>query len=412
MSNFKDVASAKYKAAKQLWYKHKDTILPWYNLGREIVHAASTLPENPRIVDYVELGLLAKESYTDIFSGSKLESLMTSNGEVILFEGIIAKVIRDLIFQFAEGATVLGEEDDATAYILKMEDISIKWVEEKGICRYIACNPKDIKEVYKQISLLFRKKFPEGRVVVSANATTLIEEDKTEIGFVPLQKSNELKEYIEKFFSKDINRSILFYGPPGSGKSSLIKGIVSQMKTSTIKFSDLKNIELSLVLNIIHSFNPDCVIFEDIDHLDAADTDYILSRIEYLNSSVKLILASANDVAGLDSALIRPGRFDESVEVKYLEKEVLMKLIRSDNEANDEELYEIVKEFPVAYVKEVMKRIEALGREEALKGIGDVVTRVKNLAFDHYALERRDPVLDLPDWLQDDDDEEDFEECA
>lgn len=394
MSKLKEL----YYSAKQKWRQNQDKIMPWYNFGRDVITSATVIPEEPRIVDYIEFGFQVKDSYQDIFGGSKINGLKTKNGEKVMLNDQMAQIVRDLVFQYHDkGVTLIGEEEKVLVYVVKLNNAKLIWSEEDAKCSHVFVHPDEFEAAYVGIENLFKKKFPDGKVIISganSNKSSFLEEDKTQNTFIPFKRCMEFSQYINKYFAKNINRSILFYGPPGSGKTNLIKGIVWEMQARTLKFVDMHKLDITVVLDIIKCYNPDCIIFEDIDHLENNEIHFLLERIEHLNNNVKLILASANEVSSLDNALLRPGRFDEAVEIKTLEKEVLMKLIGSGDDKADEELFNIVKDFPVAYIKEILKRIEALGREEALANIEDVKVRVKNLKVSNYDLNKIDSELE------------------
>ena len=62
-----------------------------------------------------------------------------------------------------------------------------------------------------------------------------------------------------------------------------------------------------------------------------------------------------------------------------MDPEVLLKIIN-----NDLELFELVKEMPIAFVQEIMKRIDVFGRDKALNNIQDIFDRVKNMKMSEY----------------------------
>jgi SpoVK/Ycf46/Vps4 family AAA+-type ATPase len=138
---------------------------------------------------------------------------------------------------------------------------------------------------------------------------------------------------------------------------------------------------------IIKVVGPDCIILEDIDHLGHEEIVDLLDKIEDFNHENKLVFATANRVSRLDNALLRPGRFDEAIEIKNIDEEVLLKLVQGDSE-----IFEIVKNFPVAFAVELMKRVKILGKEEALQNIQDLQDRVDNFSLVNYELKAKSAV--------------------
>jgi hypothetical protein len=69
-------------------------------------------------------------------------------------------------------------------------------------------------------------------------------------------------------------------------------------------------------------------------------------------------------------AALRPGRFDEVVKVDRLDARLLRSLV-----GDDEELAERVRDLPVAYVAELVKRRDVLGRDRALAELDELCAR-------------------------------------
>ncbi len=131
---------------------------------------------------------------------------------------------------------------------------------------------------------------------------------------------------------------ILLYGEPGTGKSSMVKGIASYYKRNIcqISVSDMADIDLS-VLTVMLDQDDDqyIVLFEDIDTLflnrddsTVTDKDYnsiINKLLQFLDSNTSptdvIFIATTNHIERLDKALLRDGRFDLKVKVEGLKKD-------------------------------------------------------------------------------------------
>lgn len=191
--------------------------------------------------------------------------------------------------------------------------------------------------------------------------------------FVPSEKAIEISNELEKFILKGHNRSVLFYGPPGTGKSNIVKNVAARLgkRTLRINFSHIRH--CSTFLNEwLLICQPDVLIIEDIDHAgDGGES--ALTTLEKMNKNCKLLLTTANAITKLNDAVLRPGRFDKLVEINKMDDQVLLKIVGGDSE-----VFDLVKEFPIASIMEVMKRIEVLGRAEALQTIADIQQRIKN----------------------------------
>lgn len=405
-------------SVKETYYKHSDVIYPWTSFTRNCIADASMIKEDPRIWDYLDFAFRIKDNYEDSFSYNKSTTFNfnTEDGWEVIFNKLFASTIVGLIkLHRSDHVRLYKKADDRdghSAYILDMEGLKFGWIETGtdfvSFWRYN--DPDSTKEVIEEktkvaIKALFRQAFPGGKIVVSMKDETLLfEEDKRQADFIKFKKCTDLVTYINKYWDKEENRSIIFYGPPGSGKSNLIKGILQELHARTLKFENFHQINMNSLTEIITYCDADAIVFEDIDHARSDLTDFLLAQVEELSQSCRLILASANVVSNLDNALLRPGRFDEAVEIKRLDNEVIMSLV-----GGDKDIFEKTKNFPVAYIKELMKRVKVLGRDEALKTIKDLEARVDNLLTSNYSL-KKNGVDEAKRKVQEEEEELDYDE--
>lgn len=119
--------------------------------------------------------------------------------------------------------------------------------------------------------------------------------------------SNLLKMRLNAFYNKGIRRSVLLHGLPGTGKSTFARSLFSNKKSRTLHLSidAARSYETTGMINILA---PNIIIFDDIDR-DLEEAEKILQFFEEVAADV--IIASVNNISVLDSALLRPGRFDE-----------------------------------------------------------------------------------------------------
>lgn len=186
-------------------------------------------------------------------------------------------------------------------------------------------------------------------------------------------KSKEYVEYIKKCFDAGINRSMLFYGPPGSGKSCMVKAICNDLNLRTLRLraEDVSKIDNNRLFDVISFLKPDVVIVEDVDKskLNAGT----LELYAWLKSNVKLIMSTVNNKSSLGKAMLRPGRFDEYVLVDKIDDSIIYNLLGSENK----KLYDTVKDWPVAYIDELKTRFKYMSKEKAIQSIQELDLRVK-----------------------------------
>lgn len=143
-------------------------------------------------------------------------------------------------------------------------------------------------------------------------------------------------ELLKKYDIKPIN-GLLLFGPPGNGKSMLMRAVSSEMKGITIL--ELRGSEFSgrgmesasetikEVFNRARENVPSIIFIDEIDSIvpkrDAASqasiqmTGELLQEIDGVKQqSGIVVIAATNRPDALDPAILRPGRFDKLIFVK------------------------------------------------------------------------------------------------
>lgn len=187
--------------------------------------------------------------------------------------------------------------------------------------------------------------------------------------------ANDYATYLKKYLDKDIYRTVLFYGFPGTGKSTISRSLcdILGLRSLRVRIEDMQIMDSETLGSMIQIFKPDVLIFDDLDR--AGNQISLLEMLESAHKSVKLVFATVNNINELDPALKRPGRFDEIHHVAKLDEVAVKKLLGEYVDA-----YEITKDWPVAFIKEYVIRRSVHGAEQARDSVIELQKRVDKLS--------------------------------
>ncbi len=178
--------------------------------------------------------------------------------------------------------------------------------------------------------------------------------------FLPESKRNEMERFIYavKNFAQDrINLRYLLNGPPGTGKTQLMKMVASQLSGyATVILARNCEQYLNHLFNLGKVFEPCLLIIDDIDLIignrqrgETNNLGFFLQQLDgYLPGSL-FIIATTNDKSLVDMAASRPGRFDLIIDVGELEPENYISLIR--RETKDEDILSFFDDYVLAEMK-------------------------------------------------------------
>lgn len=337
---------------------------------------------------YLDVGSRIKEEYSKFIFDLKLAAHNGQDWRRLPIEYI---AFYNFVVSLLERTDVIIEElptsilFDSKYFQIKTEDYHVFWskkTENADSFRVHKDSYDKFIEVLKDLANEYLGTQINLTCLQNADGALNFRQDK--FLYVENQLGKDYAAKIKKYNEHGLGRTILFYGPPGTGKSNLAKSIGKELGTKTLSISNLDYFfsNYSKVLNDILDFlEIKCIIMDDLDSLTGNRDEVVLKKLEELRNSGKTVIGTANEIKTLKASFIRPGRFDEIKEIKYLDPLVVMELVD-----NDQELFEVIYQHPAASIQELMNRVKVLGKEAALAEIEDIICRGQALNESDYQL--------------------------
>lgn len=121
------------------------------------------------------------------------------------------------------------------------------------------------------------------------------------------------------FSAVGMTRNVLFYGPPGTGKTTLARALARRLgngRALRVEAEALETAGVLPTLQFVAVLRPRVLLFDDLDRCMGHVVE-LLHALEQGNAALGgvAIVGTINVIDAVDPALLRPGRFDEVVEI-------------------------------------------------------------------------------------------------
>lgn len=375
----------KYISTLKVWIRDNERLI---NFVRKNIKSIAEFKKTPSPIDFLNLACEVKDNYDAInFKQQPHEVFRIKCWKKLFLLGRFNETILDCLLSSPN--LHMKEIPLAPPYVgfeIQIDNLAFGVSKYENACDeiFVKFNKENEKEITKRanslIKNLFWKKYNSSVVVLEPKTATAYGDDLTSrtpsfsiepSDFIRTEQADSYIKTILNYLEKGYHRSLLFVGPPGSGKSNLVRNIINQLNLKAIRINGFSKLDTNDIFKFLQIVEPDAIILEDIDNVFISDQTDFLDKLDHFHQNQKLILATANDITHLNSAAIRPNRFDELIKIDSLEESAVLALVE-----NDLEIFHIVKFWPAAFIIELMTRIKIKGREQGLATIKDLQERL------------------------------------
>lgn len=354
---------------------------------------AKEFRKNPTILNASTLALsIAKigvQDYTPYF-----DEIIGNFGYVEIFDSRISNIIIECL-SHEDREKISLNSGHQNEVVIKLKNYPVCWLmtgrDKKNLATSVYVHPDHVDEFLSYVREIIWERYHRSNLVVYSKRKEdywRIEEDKY-AGAQPSMLSTDLSEDIKKFVAAGVPRSLLLWGKPGTGKSTAVREICQLLNFRYLRFrvEQMSEFKTDSMEQLIQLFSPEAIIIDDFDR--TYEQSELLEMLELIHSmGVKCFMATVNDLNKLEDAIVRPGRIDEIVEFNKLDDIAVHTILQA---SGFDDVFDEVKEWPVAYIQEYCLRRKILGKDRATESIQQLSDRISRVSKGTSELLRPDP---------------------
>ncbi len=307
----------------------------------------NSMGNNPGMHNYVGAGVG--------LTGVMLEHLRTKlfdDGELVSFQFVRGAGYQEVYDLLRAHATLVGSVDNWSLFDLDGTNLYAQRQHRLLMCDK-SSDPDAAKQALARLLWRVGHGFIALRVISEYNKEYAMAGEAPTKFFDSHYAQNVLAG-IRRYREHGKNRSVLLCGSPGSGKTAMAYRVAQQSQGHTLILECDGGLGVALVRSAVEDLAPRTIILNEIDKLSVYGST-ILEILEYINDQVPLVLATANHKDRLAPPLLRPGRFDEILDVEQVDDLMYQNLV---NFPCTDEVATALHTWPVAFVSELRNRMD------------------------------------------------------